>query len=1034
MSMMLRLGLMMACLLVSIPAWPATRLGLFHTAEELEVWRQRALNGPYRVAGDVNSFTPGDWTRIDSNKNWYMTGSNHLATGTGDTASIWTGYTGSGCVPPDFTSISPLETAKRLRDAAFWALIKADAAVAERVRLSLMNQLSQTGTDFSNTSKWCVADGQRVGSRQPSFPASEWLMRILLAYDYVKDYIGATDRTAIDAWFLAAGTYFRLNSKSFIDTNYGTEANFLNGTLSSNGVTNSNSFELECCTDRSFGRTHVGGYRFTFLSSWHDNRYGVQVRAVGLVGVFLNNATLTDFAVAWGKSFIKYVIYPTGELGELYRSWTEGWNGTTHAANLGEEAGYSYSLASFTYVLDVAVALARTGDTTLMEYSTSVGGGDTVGGPKSLLTSALWVAGIDTGTVVRYRYDFAQTANNLIDGVAVNEGIGFYAYDVWLAHANGYWRHPTIKNAYLIPGATNKQGQTTVRSSEYAWMGAGQSMPGRLFLFAENDTEGPLKLSDVDPYNLTVDDVIPNPPTGFTVACATTSCTLNATKAAENTDESTYDDPGGYTINYCHTTVGCDPKSVGASIIEVDDTDDLVDYVVPGLLSSTLYRFTIRSRDVNGNRSAFFATDQEDTTDAPPPPTLVLHYTCDDADISGSTILDSTAFSHDGTISGSMTTETGVLGQACVFDGVDDHIRVPRTTDLEPAAFTVCAWVKPNGAQTQYASLFDKTWQNGAAPTYSSYAAYFNDSGTSPAQLSFTHGFSGNFGNLNSNTNALPSSSEFVHLCTRYNPAAVSQKKDLFLAGNLDTAPATVTDTIVYDTTATGDLWIGSGPNGDFRFKGSIDDLRIYDGAISEQLIAQLALGIPGTPTLAQESACWRRIDGPTGARCQAPPGQPGRLVKGNQLQFLTLIGNSGENSSSVALRPYCRSPAGTGATDDWWPIEGDCIGKKLCFGFSRSPTYTSGTPTQPHGQVTVGGKAFANGGRFYEAGSTPAMDILSIGADQFVLLEYVLRARSDVAVGTTFGCTVRYGSGTLLEGNPSESVLTIVHPTGFGG
>jgi hypothetical protein len=41
-----------------------TRLGLHVTQEELTIWRQRSVSGPYRIAGDVSTNSPGDWTRI----------------------------------------------------------------------------------------------------------------------------------------------------------------------------------------------------------------------------------------------------------------------------------------------------------------------------------------------------------------------------------------------------------------------------------------------------------------------------------------------------------------------------------------------------------------------------------------------------------------------------------------------------------------------------------------------------------------------------------------------------------------------------------------------------------------------------------------------------------------------------------------------------------------------------------------------------------------------------------------------------------
>lgn len=50
-----------------ISASANTRLGLHVTADELAIWQDRAVNGPYKTAGDVSTNSPGDWTRIAAN-------------------------------------------------------------------------------------------------------------------------------------------------------------------------------------------------------------------------------------------------------------------------------------------------------------------------------------------------------------------------------------------------------------------------------------------------------------------------------------------------------------------------------------------------------------------------------------------------------------------------------------------------------------------------------------------------------------------------------------------------------------------------------------------------------------------------------------------------------------------------------------------------------------------------------------------------------------------------------------------------------
>ena len=49
-----------------------TRLGLHFTQEELNIWRQRAENGPYKTRGDVRTNSPGDWERIAGHANAFL--------------------------------------------------------------------------------------------------------------------------------------------------------------------------------------------------------------------------------------------------------------------------------------------------------------------------------------------------------------------------------------------------------------------------------------------------------------------------------------------------------------------------------------------------------------------------------------------------------------------------------------------------------------------------------------------------------------------------------------------------------------------------------------------------------------------------------------------------------------------------------------------------------------------------------------------------------------------------------------------------
>jgi hypothetical protein len=49
-----------------------TRLGLQVTQEELDIWRERAENGPFKSRGDVCTNSIGDWDRVVAYKDNFV--------------------------------------------------------------------------------------------------------------------------------------------------------------------------------------------------------------------------------------------------------------------------------------------------------------------------------------------------------------------------------------------------------------------------------------------------------------------------------------------------------------------------------------------------------------------------------------------------------------------------------------------------------------------------------------------------------------------------------------------------------------------------------------------------------------------------------------------------------------------------------------------------------------------------------------------------------------------------------------------------
>jgi hypothetical protein len=467
-----------------------TRLGLHVTQEELDIWKQRAVSGPYRVANDAgaSSTTPGDWARIVANKDSFMANAS---------AEIWAGYTGTGCVPRNMLSLEPQNQGHKVRDAAFYALVQNDATVKAAVLSYLRSQIAQAGADFLNKAKWCpypdVSISVALADINPGFFIAEWLTRVLYAYDYIRSIVGTSDKANIDRWFSGAAYYFRHVDVFLADSQYGGGANFLTGTLNASGNTNANS----CGGTR--GQTHINGNDICGLGHFFNNRRAQMTAFYAQAGILLNDSTLK----AWGKRYVmeylKYAVFPSTAHTEMYRS---------HGTNA--DQGWSYSAINYSKMLEIADSFARNGDMDLYNLSTTAGGG-TGGLPaKTLKTAAHFFVTTTQGTWLIYNWNTSATAENLIDGVWCCTG-GYYTYDVWLTRGNIFWRDPGITAAYVNPGATNKQGRTSIQSSDYGWTGGGRTHPGMLFMFGQMEgkvwpypTEEPSGTALAAPTNLKV--------------------------------------------------------------------------------------------------------------------------------------------------------------------------------------------------------------------------------------------------------------------------------------------------------------------------------------------------------------------------------------------------------------------------------------------------------------------------------------------------------------------------------------------------
>jgi len=190
---------------------------------------------------------------------------------------------------------------------------------------------------------------------------------------------------------------------------------------------------------------------------------------------------------------------------------------------------------------------------------------------------------------------------------------------------------------------------------------------------------------------------------------------------------------------------------------------------------------------------------------------------------SGNIAHDTSGEGNDGTIYGGANWTDGKFGEALEFDGVDDYVKVPGSASLNITdAITIEAWVKPKGnySDLEFPTIVRK---EGA------YTLRFHHDDGSLQGFVWIDGIpegSCKLGNAWDTT-------KWTYFVFVYD----GQYLRLYRNGVEAITPEGQTGTI---DVSTDNLGIGARGEGDYVFKGFIDEVRIYNGALSEEEISDL--------------------------------------------------------------------------------------------------------------------------------------------------------------------------------------------------
>src|SRR5213079_3004540 len=198
----------------------------------------------------------------------------------------------------------------------------------------------------------------------------------------------------------------------------------------------------------------------------------------------------------------------------------------------------------------------------------------------------------------------------------------------------------------------------------------------------------------------------------------------------------------------------------------------------------------------------------------------------------GTTVADASGNNHTGTISGATWTTAGRYGSALTFDGTTAKVTAPNAASLGlTTGMTLEAWVNPTVAPTGWRTVIDKNVDG-------YYLMASSDQGNRPAVGgTWTAGNQNTFG-----PSGLPANA-WTHLAATFDGATVR----LYMNG-VQVASRAQTTLL---TTSTGTLQIGANGYAGENFAGRIDEVRIYNRALTTaeiQTDMNTAVGSAPTP------------------------------------------------------------------------------------------------------------------------------------------------------------------------------------------
>jgi hypothetical protein len=247
-----------------------------------------------------------------------------------------------------------------------------------------------------------------------------------------------------------------------------------------------------------------------------------------------------------------------------------------------------------------------------------------------------------------------------------------------------------------------------------------------------------------------------------------------------------------------------------------------------------VYNYSLSSQEI----SQIYNAAKTGFGSAPTKTGLVGHWTMDATDLSGTKVYDKSGFNRHGTRAGASGVNntpqitSGKIKQALDFDLSDDTVTISNyPADFGTGDMSVALWFKTTTSTGTTAPLIDCAY---VGAINAGFGIYMWAGDTSP-RFAIDDGVSG--GTTVAANNYASNNGQWHHVVGVRDTSGSNLIK-IYLDGVLDNTAANIAGSI----SSSDDLVIGSHYSGglSYRYNGQIDDVRVYNRALSDDEVAQI--------------------------------------------------------------------------------------------------------------------------------------------------------------------------------------------------